>query len=176
MERKWSRLSISTIVYAMCSLGPIAEEILGLIETNWFYDTLEKNNVFNRRKSNILGGIQHVPKPDCIKSHIDPPMYLPCTPSLRLKITKGKKWRKQEIVPLHHPALQIYTGWMSSHPGILPHGFMLSASNIKILRRQELLPYLVIVKHLRMTSPAWRTPLLILTQAHRTMACRLGSR
>ncbi|XP_076428995.1 uncharacterized protein LOC107401597 [Peromyscus maniculatus bairdii] len=74
-----SRLSISTIVDAMCCLGHMAEETLGLIGTNRLSDALAKNSMFNKRKSGgtILGEIWHVPKTYSFKSPAGSPSLPP---------------------------------------------------------------------------------------------------
>ncbi|XP_036044764.1 uncharacterized protein LOC118584583 [Onychomys torridus] len=74
-----SRLSISTIVDAMCCLGHMAEETLGLIGTNRINDALAKNTMFNKRKSGgpILGEIWDVPKTYSFKSPAGPPSLPP---------------------------------------------------------------------------------------------------
>ncbi|XP_040597059.1 papilin-like [Mesocricetus auratus] len=69
-----SRLSISTIVDAMCCLGPMAEETLGLIEKNRLNDAPTKINVISgRKRGNILGEIWHVPKTHSPKNPTGPP-------------------------------------------------------------------------------------------------------
>ncbi|XP_037061505.1 uncharacterized protein LOC119087952 [Peromyscus leucopus] len=74
-----SRLSISTIVDAMCCLDHMAEETLGLRGTNRLNDALAKNTMFNKRKSGgtILGEIWHVPKTYSFKSPAGSPSLPP---------------------------------------------------------------------------------------------------
>ncbi|GAB1297907.1 Isopentenyl-diphosphate delta-isomerase 2 [Apodemus speciosus] len=79
-----SRLSISTIVDAMCCVRHMAEDTLGLTGTSRLNDALTRTNMFDRRKrvGNILGEIGHVPKIYSIKSPAGP-VNLSSTPQRR---------------------------------------------------------------------------------------------